>query len=238
MENASKALIMAAGILIALLIIGALLLMFNQIGDYEKAQSSNEKVSQIADFNKEFEGYTDDNGITGGDIISLINKVIDYNNKAKKGGVANSVNYDIKMSIKVSGLNNFNEKYAYDKEKDKDSLFTDDSYSFTEKNDLKDLLDSFSAAEKNISIANLKILSATYNPSKSKDENITNIKEKLIEIEPKKYKSWDGESPTPTLDTIKKYRQYSEFKTSTFVVDGNPVYKDGQIKELSFKFSR
>ena len=36
MENASKALLMAGGMLIALLVIGALLLAFNQIGDYEK----------------------------------------------------------------------------------------------------------------------------------------------------------------------------------------------------------
>ena len=31
MENASKALVMAGGILIALLVLGALLLMFNQV---------------------------------------------------------------------------------------------------------------------------------------------------------------------------------------------------------------
>ena len=44
MENASKALLMAGGILIALLIIGALLLMFNQISTYKQSESSNQKV--------------------------------------------------------------------------------------------------------------------------------------------------------------------------------------------------
>ena len=37
MENASKALVMAGGILIALLVIGALLLMFNQVSDYQRS---------------------------------------------------------------------------------------------------------------------------------------------------------------------------------------------------------
>lgn len=39
MENASKFLLMAGGILIALLVISALVLMFNQIGDYEDRKS-------------------------------------------------------------------------------------------------------------------------------------------------------------------------------------------------------
>ena len=57
MENASKALTMAGGILIALLIIGALILMVNQIGDYEKGQNNNDKNSELASFNKTFEKY-------------------------------------------------------------------------------------------------------------------------------------------------------------------------------------
>lgn len=238
MENASKALLMAGGLLIALLIIGALMLMFNQIGDYEKAQTVNEKNSQLAQFNTDFERYTDDNGIKGTDVISLINKVINYNAKAKNGGTTNSVNYNIKMSVTVSGLKNFNKKYAYDKEKDSDSLFTQDEYVFTNSNELKKILDSFSVAESNISIEKLKILSSVYDSSKNKSENIANIKEKLVEIDSNKYSSWNGTTPTPTLDTIKKYRQYSEFKTSTFVISKDSVYEDGQIKDLYFKFSK
>ena len=172
MENASKALVMAGGILIALLIIGALLLMLNQIGDYEKAQTSDVKEMQLAQFNSDFERYVDDKGITGVDIISLINKVIDYNKKANKGGVTNSVNYNIKMSIEVSGLRNFNEKYVYE-------LFGNDSYICTENNELKKIFDRSSVE-----------------------------------------------------------RIYSEFKSSTFVISQNPVYENGQIKDLYFKFSK
>ena len=81
MENASKALTMAGGILIALLIIGALILMVNQIGDYEKGQNNNNKNSELASFNKTFEKYADDKGIKGADLVSLINKILDYNQR-------------------------------------------------------------------------------------------------------------------------------------------------------------
>ena len=80
MENASKALLMAGGMLIALLVIGALLLAFNQIGDYEKGKSSMVKSSQVADFNKEFGKYAGDD-IKGYDILTIINKAIDFNLK-------------------------------------------------------------------------------------------------------------------------------------------------------------
>ena len=41
MENASKALLMAAGVLIALIIIGALLLMFNNLSNYQETNTQN-----------------------------------------------------------------------------------------------------------------------------------------------------------------------------------------------------
>lgn len=245
MENASKALLMAGGILIAIIIIGLLLIMVNQIGSYQKSQDSNKKDSQLAEFNLDFERYTDDKGIKGTDVISLINKVIDYNSKARTGGVNNSVDYNIKMSITISDLQKFNKKYAYDKENDSDSLFNVDSYTFgygNTNNTLKALFDNFSANEGTLGIDNLKILSSIYNGSKSKNENVNNIKDKLKELYPNEhtYDTWNGNGD-PTLDTIKKYRQYSEFKSSTFKIDQTKegqgvVYENGQIQKFYFKF--
>lgn len=112
MENASKALMMAGGILIALLVIGALLLMINRVGIYSRSQDDDKKYTQLSDFNRDFERYCDDKGINGTDIISLINKVNNYNSKANEGGVINSVDYSIKMSITIRGLGEFNKKFA------------------------------------------------------------------------------------------------------------------------------
>lgn len=187
MENASKALLMAGGILIALLVIGALVLMFNQIGNYEKSQDESKKNSQLAEFNKEFEKYLDDKEITGADIISLINKVVDYNNKAKNGGVANSVDYDIKMSITITNLDAFNTKYANNGENNK--LFTRDTYEITENSydnkfsyELKKNLDEAKNIESlGIPKDQLKLLSGMYDKS-NEQESIEKIKEKLIQI--------------------------------------------------------
>ena len=60
MENASKALLMAGGILIALLILGALIMMFTSLQDYQNTNDAQTKNSQIAQFNNQFEPYNKD----------------------------------------------------------------------------------------------------------------------------------------------------------------------------------
>lgn len=230
MENASKALIMAGGILIAILVIGALMLMFNQIGSYEKAQTSNVKNSQLAQFNMDFERYTDDNGITGADLVSLANKIIDYN---KKTGVSNSVNYDIKMSLEVSNMEKFRELFGYSK--DADALFKKDKYTIdisNNSNDLKKALDTFNNAD----IGLLNKVSNFYNKDE-KSESENKIKEVLMGINKGKYSSWCFSSTIePTELQIQNYKEYSEFKASKFVISRNSVYKDGQIQNLYFKY--
>ena len=42
MENASKALIIAGSVLMAVLVIGALMLMYNQIADIEQTKTDND----------------------------------------------------------------------------------------------------------------------------------------------------------------------------------------------------
>ena len=239
MENASKALLIAGGILIALLVIGALVLMFNQIGSYQQAQDSNQKDSQLAEFNKDFEKYIDDKGITGADVISVINKVIDYNSKASKGGVSNSVDYEIEMSVIISGLDTFNSKYAYNNETTY-KLFQTDSYTIDSRNSsntFKNYLDEATRLEANSGISKdqLKILSGMYDGNINSSRN--KIKDKLVELNADRYNNWNGNSD-PKLDTIIKYRQYWEFKTSKFKPDGDPVYKNGQIQTINFKFDR
>lgn len=78
MENASKALLIAGGVLIALLIIGALILMFSNLTAYQQSNSRNVESDQIAEFNKQYETYNR-NDVRGSDIYSLVNKVVSYN---------------------------------------------------------------------------------------------------------------------------------------------------------------
>ena len=80
MENASKALLMAGGILIALMIIGALVLLGNSIFEYQNNQKISERQSQIAEFNNQFEPYNENN-LTLMDLKSIYNKIKDNNAK-------------------------------------------------------------------------------------------------------------------------------------------------------------
>ena len=85
MENASKALIMAASVLIALMIIGALLLMFNSLSNYQSSGDQQEQEQQVTDFNVQYSSYDRDN-LRGTDMISLMNKVLDYNDRNRADG--------------------------------------------------------------------------------------------------------------------------------------------------------
>lgn len=86
MENASKALIMAGGVLIALLIIGSLLLMFNNLSTYQDTNIKETRTSQIIEFNNQFETYNRTD-IRGSDLYSLLNKAADYNERKSTVGV-------------------------------------------------------------------------------------------------------------------------------------------------------
>jgi hypothetical protein len=79
MENASKALIMAGGVLIALMIIGAVVLMATNLSDYKNSQDEATKSSQIAEFNNQFMPYDKDD-LTLMELKTLYNK-IESNNK-------------------------------------------------------------------------------------------------------------------------------------------------------------
>ena len=235
MENASKALLMAGGMLIALIIISALLLMFNQLGVFQDAQSDSEKASQLAEFNFDFERYADDEGITGTDLISLANKIVDYNEKANKGGYSKYIDYDIKMSLTVTNMNAFISKYGYSTSRD--ALFKEPTYVISNEqntNTLKEALNTYNNADSEL----LKKLSAIYDKYDNDIERKANIRSKLIELKGNSYSNWDGRSNgiSPTLIEIKNYKEYTEFKTSKFVASRDPEYQNGQIKTLYFKF--
>ena len=80
MENAIKALTMAASVLIAMVIIGAMLLVFNNLNNYQGVNEQIKKDEQVNEFNRQFNTY-DRTDVRGSDVLSLINKVIDYNER-------------------------------------------------------------------------------------------------------------------------------------------------------------
>ncbi len=86
MENASKALIMAGGIFIAILVITLLVFFYNNIVTVQNADEQAEIIEQSAEFNKQYDVYNRNN-LYGSEVLSLANKMEDYNRKeaAEKG---------------------------------------------------------------------------------------------------------------------------------------------------------
>lgn len=79
MENASKALIMAGGILISLLVISLLVFFFNNIRDIQDIENKGEKTEQATEFNKQYNVYERD--VYGSELLSIANKIADYNKR-------------------------------------------------------------------------------------------------------------------------------------------------------------
>ena len=97
MENATKALIIAGGMLIAMLIVGLLVWGFGQIRSLQQEQTDQETIQEIIDFNERFEAYNRTT-VRGYQMISLANLVYDTNSRYTETDGYNPV------TITVDGL--------------------------------------------------------------------------------------------------------------------------------------
>lgn len=212
MENASKALVMAGGILIALLVVGALMLMINQVSYYQKSESTSEKAQQQAEFNKEYVQFTYGD-VKGYELISLVNKVINYNSKE---AVGNSVDYSLKITVNIDMVGTtalFKKKYTIS---NGNTSFYDDISKYRE-------------LENTYSLSIMSKLSANYDKLKAVEGKNDEYANAMKEI--------TGRAGVNVgIKDIEKYREYSEFKTSTFKPGEVKYYSNGQVKEMSFEF--
>lgn len=73
MEDASKALLMAGGILLAMLTLGLLVAMFNNISTMQNANADTEEARELAAWNAQWEAYNKPL-LHGTEILTVINK--------------------------------------------------------------------------------------------------------------------------------------------------------------------
>ena len=80
MGNASKAILMAGAVLIAVMLISLTIYFFNALKNYNSNMNSQEKMTQIESFNRFFTfAQPSNNGrITGADMINIMGKIRDY----------------------------------------------------------------------------------------------------------------------------------------------------------------
>lgn len=83
MENAAKALIIAGGILFAIMILSLIVYMSTSTTRMVEAQEEKKQVEELTAFNKEYEAYNKTR-MYGTDIITVMKKAIDYNEKVEE----------------------------------------------------------------------------------------------------------------------------------------------------------
>ena len=80
MENATKALLIAGGVLIAIIIISLLIRTYGNISFFHREQISSEEAERIESYNKEYTKYLN-KYVYGTEVITAINKTINNNIK-------------------------------------------------------------------------------------------------------------------------------------------------------------
>lgn len=121
MENATKALIMAGGILLALLVIGALIMLFSNLSSHQEQNDASRKTAQIAEFNNQFEPYNKDN-LTLMELKSIYNK-IESNNKNSDYKIEHNIDESI-----LDGVDANKDKKIDNEDNISNLFFKDDTF--------------------------------------------------------------------------------------------------------------
>ena len=98
MENASNALLMAGGILLAIIVITILVITYNGIVGFESSKLEEQELQNISLFNEPFMSYNK-KVMYGTDIISVLHLALDNNNKYN---VKPGEEYYVDISFKVN----------------------------------------------------------------------------------------------------------------------------------------
>ncbi len=222
MENSSKALLMAGGILTALLVVGALVLMWTNISRFQAVDTEGAKEQQIIQFNQEFETYNRDK-VLGADILSIVNKIESYN--VRNDDVFNSkVQYE-PIKVKVD----FGSQLGY---------FTGTVELTNNSSTVKQMINRYTDLEGKYSREFMRKLSANLTRLETKldDEGLSytvdNFEWAIEQLFGRKYVKIPD-----TKTTLERYNEYSTMKGAKFkCVNTSYNQETGQINELEFSF--
>lgn len=163
MENASRALVIAGGVLLSLIIIGVVMFAYRGITSLQKEKDislSNEQVSKI---NEQIEKYTKKSVIYGSEVLSICNAIEDYSRKYPESEGYPKITAKIK--IKANGANNV-------------ELFFKDEYNDEQYNSTQRLKGDYDIAIKTrddkgkISMSNGKTIEELYDLFKTDSQKI------------------------------------------------------------------
>ena len=223
MENASKALVIAGSMLIALIVISLLVIFFNSLRENMAVEQKEESILQATEFNKKFDSYERD--VYGSELLSLANKVYDYNvREADEKGYT-----EVKLIIKIDGTKLDSTK----------TYFKSSEYTITKENLLKTEIDKISTYLKTFDSIRYS------NPSGRWSRSIPQLAKMrtndwVAGLELNITKTNDRNKYDEINNYISDYNQYknieSQLKQSTFVFKGSEYDKNtGRIKILRYE---
>lgn len=229
MENATKALMIAAGVLVGLMVVTLMIYGYNQVSSYYNEKEENKKFEQLANFNEQYIPYNRDD-VRGSDILSLVNKIIDFN----------KVKDEEEITISIIIQNNDNGKtffYKYDEyyatgSREKLIKFGATN-KFTEDNINSRLINKANAIESTYTQAKATKLAA--NMSTLMGDNTRKEPEDLLEELKITYE--DEYKIRQIQEDILKYYQYQQFKRAHFNCDKLEYTEQGRVKSFTFIFN-
>ncbi len=168
MENASKALIIAASVLISIVIISAFILMMSNLTDYQMKSNKEAADQQTIEFNNQYDTYNRKD-IRGSDMISLMSRVVDYNTRKTAEGYT-------EMGIEVTIDSSTRKKLTFDQT---NRLILKDSYT---QDTISEIVGQPSSISSEITTGEISRIQNKYqskyaNQLSSQIDNIRDIKE-------------------------------------------------------------
>jgi len=100
MENASKSLLIAAGTLIAVLILSLFVYLYIQMNSFSHTYNERIASQKLHAFNVQFEVYNGRDDLTPQDLVSVANLAKEYNDK---NNLSNGDNRFIKVIVRING---------------------------------------------------------------------------------------------------------------------------------------
>lgn len=236
MENASKALLMAAGVFLVMLILALVIFAWGKFSDYQNSKDSLVDIEDTAKFNEQFTHYERDD-VQGYELLSLANKVIDYNKRrADVEGAQNSEKSNpITLAVK---LENKKTEFAYD---GTNRLITGNEYKISGVGNSFDSITSEGIRIENTYGTNIsqisKLISSFFSDEVKNDEDKKdNAKKKFNSLSKTKVENYN--ELLRYKNDIYKYYEYMQFKKGVFNCE-NLTYDNstGRVNNMEFTFS-
>ena len=215
MENASKALIMAGSILMALLVIGIVSLTYNQLSNLKQTESDVERSTKATNYAKKFEQYN--KTIYGSELLSLGNLQADYNDRQADMQGYNRINIKVQIKKEVKGNKmtyvSAGERNISEVRSGLSSLEDDISYYETDSNGYENKIERNKRSVKYYAQLSNRQIATLFEIPYSSDDKDYEIGEKLAD---------SNENPRTSrlLQDIDLYKNlkttYTEFKMTSF----------------------